>query len=81
MFHPDSDEGKAYDSLMSTVCPFCKGAKFARQTFCLKDYRKLPKPMQNALYRKIGDGYMEAFDEAMCELDSQKEKIPEVLFQ
>lgn len=52
------------DSLSSSVCPACNGAKTPRMTFCRKDYYALPKEMRQALYHRFGAGYEEAFQAA-----------------
>ena len=57
------------DSLRSTVCPACGGPKHAKMSLCGRQYRQLPPAMRNALYRRIGNGYREAFIEAMSFFD------------
>jgi hypothetical protein len=43
------------------VCSACQGRKFTRNGFCVSCYRSLPKQMQDALWRRFGSGYEEAF--------------------
>jgi hypothetical protein len=54
--------------LAGTKCR-CGATKYpastARQTFCGRCYFKLPKEMQQALYRRLGSGYAEAYDAAV----------------
>lgn len=47
-------------SLTSTVCPACGGAKVSRQTLCRRDYFRLPHAMRKATYDRLGEGYKEA---------------------
>lgn len=56
-------------SLASDLCPACGGNKSPSQTFCYRDYRRLPKVMQQALYNRLGNGYEQAVREAMRHLD------------
>ncbi len=55
-------------ALQSTTCGGCSGPKPSRKSVCGKCYSKLPKNLQSRLYRKIGDGYEEAFDNALTYL-------------
>jgi len=56
------------ESLRGKLCPACGHAKSPRQALCARDYRRLPREMQKALYRRIGSGYEEAFETAMNQL-------------
>lgn len=56
-------------SLNSDLCPACGGSKAPAQTFCYRDYRRLPKAMQMALYNRLGNGYEAAVRAAMQRLD------------
>ena len=53
------------DSLNSFVCPGCGGGKLQRKSFCITCYNQLTPAEQNALYRRIGDGYEQAFAAAL----------------
>jgi len=44
----------------------CGKKKVSMQTLCRKDYMSLPPGMRQALYRRVGAGYEEAY-EAACE--------------
>jgi predicted amidophosphoribosyltransferase len=54
--------------LMGTTCSACGAAKQVRQSFCKRCYRSLPHPMRQALYRRMGAGYEEAFAAAFDRL-------------
>lgn len=51
-------------SLSSDLCPACGGHKKPAQSLCVKDYRRLPKARQQALYNRIGEGYEQAMTDA-----------------
>jgi hypothetical protein len=55
--------------LMSDECQ-CGRLKQHRRSFCYKCYTSLPKHMQRDLYQRMGDGYEEAYDEAVHWLNS-----------
>lgn len=40
----------------------CGAPKVARQTFCKTCYAWLPRDLQQALYRLVGNGYEEAYE-------------------
>ena len=42
-------------------CPNCRLPKETRNAFCMKCYRRLPKPLQSALWRRFGFGFEEAY--------------------
>jgi len=52
------------DSLMSNGC-LCEGKKQRGHSFCWRCYNELPAQMKRALYRRIGDGYEEAYEDAV----------------
>jgi hypothetical protein len=54
---------EAIEILGSTTC-FCGKSKPAKQVFCGKCYRSLPKELQTRLYLKIGNGFEEAVFDA-----------------
>jgi hypothetical protein len=53
-----------FKELMGTVC-ICGRRKRTKETFCGSCYRSLPRPMQLALYRRMGSGYEEAYAAAV----------------
>jgi len=53
-----------YDELMGEECQ-CGRPKRKRRSFCYKCYSSLPHHMQRDLYQLIGQGYEEAYDEAV----------------
>lgn len=48
----------------------CQATKESRQTFCKRCYFRLRKDLQRRLYRRVGEGYEEAYREAAEFLDS-----------
>jgi hypothetical protein len=50
--------------LQGELCQ-CGSHKFQRQTFCWECYHRLPKTMQNALYKRLSDGYEGAYMTAL----------------
>jgi hypothetical protein len=49
---------------VSEECPNCRLPKDAKNAFCMKCYRRLPKAMQSALWRRFGSGFEEAYTAA-----------------
>jgi len=49
-----------YAILVSTRC-CCHKSKNVRQSFCVNCYACLPMDMQRALYKRIGQGFQEAY--------------------
>jgi len=65
----ENKEWKWYvDELMSEQC-MCERVKKRHHSFCVRCYRALPSYLQTALYRRIGEGYEEAFDDAVKYLE------------
>jgi len=54
----------ALKALRSTVCA-CGNSKSTMRTFCGPCYSKLPSTAQRALYKKIFEGYLEAYEAAL----------------
>ena len=50
--------------LSGTKCR-CGRPKQTNKTFCGQCYYKLPEKMRMALYRRLGHGYEEAYDDAV----------------
>lgn len=48
----------------------CKAVKERGQTFCRRCYFRLPKHLQRRLYRRVGNGYEEAYSTAVEFLDA-----------
>jgi hypothetical protein len=63
MHHPKSAIGIALSELEGTKC-FCGRSKKSGQSFCSKDYFKLPPRLRTKLYVGINDGYLEAYGDA-----------------
>jgi len=55
------------EELKSEEC-FCGQTKKSGFSFCFNCYKKLTKEMQKDLYKKIGKGYEQAYDEAFLYL-------------
>lgn len=56
------------ESLRSTVCPGCDSDKPEGKSFCRRCYFSLPKQLRSDLYRRYGQGYQQAFIDAMAQL-------------
>lgn len=63
-------------SLSSDVCPACGATKVAGQTLCRREYRKLARDEQLALYDRLGNGYREAVLAAMATLGKTEFLLP-----
>jgi hypothetical protein len=55
----------ALHQLLGNVCHGCKGPKPSRMSHCRSCYFSLPKDMRRALYKRIGEGYEEAYAESL----------------
>ena len=55
--------------LQGTACR-CGSTKRPKQTFCHTCYYSLSADTRRALYRRVGEGYEEAYDEAIRELEA-----------
>lgn len=68
--------GKPYlDILLSIRCQ-CGSRKNTGKSFCWPCFASLSKPMRQNLYKRIGEGYEQAFDEALARLNSVVVKEP-----
>jgi hypothetical protein len=65
-----SDRAFYVETLKSEEC-LCGRVKKPGNSFCFRCYKELPADMQKALYRKMGDGYEEAFEEAVAWLQTE----------
>lgn len=61
------------ESLGSTVCEGCGRNKRPKMSHCGTCYRRLPPNMRQALYRRFGAGYEEAFEESLVYLHGRAE--------
>jgi hypothetical protein len=52
-----------YNELVGSEC-LCGREKKSRYSFCYRCYKALDPELQRRLYRRIGGGYEEAFEEA-----------------
>ena len=59
-----------YRELMSEQC-LCERPKKARYSFCYRCYKSLPFHLQKELYKGLGAGYEEAFEEAVKFLETE----------
>ncbi|MEO0966303.1 MAG: double zinc ribbon domain-containing protein [Planctomycetota bacterium] len=55
-------------SLRGRLCPACGKVKRAGQTVCPACWRKLPPAFREPLYDRVGEGYEQAFTDAMRSL-------------
>ena len=62
------DDRRAAELLLSTECPSCGGTKEPRRSFCKDCYFRLPQPLHNALWKRLGTGYTRAFNRALEQL-------------
>jgi hypothetical protein len=62
---------KLLRELRGHVC-ICGSQKQARQTFCRGCYFRLPAILQKALYKRLGNGYAEAYAEARKLLEGEQ---------
>jgi len=53
-----------WDDFISKRCSICGQTKIGMQSFCRADYRRLPPELRQALWRRFGEGYEEAFEAA-----------------
>jgi hypothetical protein len=61
-------------ALVVTLCR-CDRRKKKRMSFCPTCYGRLPREMKNALYRRAGQGYEEAYDAAVKHLEEKKANV------
>jgi hypothetical protein len=57
--------------LSSDRC-FCGATKRPMQSFCRPCYSSLPPLLRKALYKRVGEGYEHAYDEAAAFLRSRE---------
>lgn len=58
---PDTPISHAlYHELVGTRCQ-CGDCKTSGHTFCRRCYHRLPRALQLRLYRRMGEGYEEAY--------------------
>lgn len=56
----DAIQHELIRELAGPLC-FCKRVKTPSQTFCKWHYFALPSEMKKALYKRVGEGYEEAY--------------------
>lgn len=61
------------ESLQSRECPGCGGRKTTMRSFCPRDYYALTAELRQALYRRFGEGYAQAFVAALQHLGVEAE--------
>jgi hypothetical protein len=54
-------KGEILESFKGQICAACGGKKGPRMSHCTPCYHSLPPEQRQALYRRFGDGYEEAF--------------------
>lgn len=59
-------ESEALLDLLGTICRGCNGTKPTRMSHCRPCYMLLPQPMRSALYKRIGEGYEQAYTESLA---------------
>ncbi len=64
----NDEQKRLIEALISTKCR-CGNAKASKQTFCRTCYLSLPKQIRQALYKRISQGYEEAYAAAAERLD------------
>ena len=61
------------EDFLGTKCGSCGRAKQSSHSFCGRCYHILPKAMQDALYKRFGEGYEAAFTDAQKYLEHPSE--------
>lgn len=64
MVQREEDRKFYIEVLKSEECQ-CERWKRQKMAFCWHCYKQLPQDMQRALYRRIGDGFEEAYEDAV----------------
>lgn len=60
----------AVRNFLGTTCPVCSKLKARNTAFCSGCYFQLPLEMRKALYKRIGEGFEEAYLNAKNYLES-----------
>lgn len=58
------------EELQGTTCR-CGRDKKTKMTFCGRCYHQLPRRIQRSLYKRVGEGYEEAYSTAVEYLDGR----------
>lgn len=53
------------EHMRADTCPHCMGHKYPGNSLCRRCYARLPRGMQNDLFKPIDDGYGAAIDDAL----------------
>lgn len=72
MTQPTIDTDVALSDLTGTTCKGCGTNKACGVSFCRRCYRALPPAMRSRLYHLIGNGYEQAYTEALNRLQAAK---------
>ena len=64
------------DSLRSATCPTCAGDKTRGQTMCHRCWGELPAAFRTPLYRRVGQGYEDAFRRALLGMGVYQMVLP-----
>lgn len=62
------------ESLRSTACGPCGGTKRSMMSHCRRCYYALPPQKRQALYKRFGRGYEEAYEDSLRYLESAREQ-------
>lgn len=73
----ETADQRSYRELMSDKC-FCGKNKKPEMSFCYNCYKSLPINTQRALYKRIGEGYTEAFEDACLHLQGNSQPVQQV---
>ncbi len=65
------DQATALKELQSSKCR-CGKPKKPGKSFCYFCYTQLPKDQRQALYRRLGDGYEEAYGKSIAYLFNRR---------
>lgn len=63
-------------SLQASVCPACGKHKRRAMSFCGPCFYRLPKPLRDALYLRVGKGYEQAMQDALVNLGVEQMNLP-----
>ncbi len=68
------DANQAVEELLGTECKGCGGSKSSRMSHCRKCYFALPKYLRHDLYKRVGEGYEEAYEKSLKSLHKRKDR-------
>lgn len=67
-----SEQLRLIASLGGGACPACRRHKGPGKSFCWPCWNRLPKPLRQPLYQRVGAGYEEAHAAAMAALKGDR---------